>query len=142
MDSETLREAQTAFDEFARGHGHYMDYLRYREAFCLARGDKSCAAQSLAQRSAYQQDSTSHFHDLVARYANELGADKTFGYGARMLARSPYDSSKVASFLHKHLLWGGSSIVALKAINDAETRGVSVDKKWQRRALGNLGDSL
>lgn len=142
VDSETLREAQTAFDEFARGHGHYMDYLRYREAFCLARGDKSCAAQSLAQRSAYQQDSTSHFHDLVARYANELGADKTFGYGARMLARSPYDSSKVASFLHKHLLWGGSSIVALKAINDAETRGVSVDKKWQRRALGNLGDSL
>lgn len=134
--------AEASFDAFLTGRGHYMDYLRYREALCLARQDKVCAAQALAGRGEYQRDNTSHFHDLVARYSSELGASKTFGYGARMLARNPYDRQVVNSFLHKHLLWGGSPIVALKAINDANTRGMDVDVSWERKALGRLGDSL
>lgn len=134
--------AEASFQEFLEGGGHYMDYLRYQESFCRARKDNRCAAQSLVARSTYQRDSTSHFHDLVARYSEELGANQTFGYGARMLARNPYDRDVVNSFLHKHLLWGGSPIVALKAIKDANARGLDIERSWERKALGQLGDSL
>ena len=139
---DEIAAAQTRFAEFLEGHGHYMDYLRYSEALCLAKQDKVCAAQALAGRSEYQRDDTAHFHYLVARYSSELGANKTFGYGARMLERNPYNIQIVNSFLHKHLLWGGSPIVALKAIKDANARGLDVDRSWERKALGQLGDSL
>ncbi len=139
---EDIVAAEERLGALLDGRGHRMDYLRYREALCLARQDKVCAAQALASRSEYQRDDTGHFHDLVARYSSELGANKTFGYGARMLARNPNDIRIVNSFLHKHLLWGGSPIVALKAINDAKARGMDVDSSWERKALGQLGDSL
>ncbi|TCK08357.1 CHAT domain-containing protein [Marinobacterium mangrovicola] len=142
LSLETTNAAESTFEEYRQAYGGKTNYLRYREAFCLARQDKACAAKALVSRSAYQRDNTGIFHDLVARYSGELGRNETFGYGARMLARNPYDSQIVDSYLHKQLLWGGSPIVAIKAIKDANARGLNVNKKWERQALGKLGDSL
>ncbi|MDI3324304.1 CHAT domain-containing protein [Pontibacterium granulatum] len=142
LPHETIRMAEQAWQEYAQLYGNHSNYLRYREGFCRARQDLKCAANALADRSYFDRDSTDHFHELVAEYSQQLGAAKTRGYGAQMIARNPYDETKLRSFLHKNLLWSGSPIVALKAIQDAKARGLHVDKDWERKALGQLGDSL
>lgn len=139
---KTIQAAEQGWLAYKSLRGSHDNYLRYRESFCRARQDLKCAANALAERSYFSRDNTAHFHTLVAKYSQQLGAAKTRGYGAQMIARNPYDEEKLRSFLHKNLLWSGSPIVALKAIQEAKSRGLQVDKDWERKALGQLGDSL
>ncbi|MGH1373157.1 MAG: CHAT domain-containing protein [Cellvibrionaceae bacterium] len=142
ISAEAIQAVEASFDQYLATYGNRRSVLRYREAFCVAKQDRRCAADALAQRSYYSRDSTSMFHDLVADYSDELGLEQTFGYGATMIERRPYDTRPVVSFVHKHLLWGGSPIVALKAIHEAQARGLNIEKSWERQARGKLGDSL
>lgn len=142
ISADKVKTIELSLEHFLESKGARSSYLRYREALCVAKNDRACAADALAKRSYFSRDSTSMFHDLVADYSGELGLAQTFGYGSTMLERRPYDTRPVISFVHKHLLWGGSAIVALKAIHEAQARGLNIEKSWERQALGKLGDSL
>lgn len=141
LDHEFVREAAADWHEIADHYSESLsNYYRYEEQICQAIQDMECAAEALYQRSLFVRSNTSIFHNLVARYRSELNDNQTMGYGARMLGRDPYNVNVVNSFLHKHILWSGSSIVALKAISEAKARGLSPNRTHERNALGRLGD--
>lgn len=141
LPAERIRSVMAAWREQADKYTEGLTTLyRYEEQICRALNDKECAAQALYQRSLIQPDSTGNFHNLVARYNGELNGLQTKGYGARMVARDPYSKTKVQSFLHKHTKWSGSPIVALKAIQEAEARGLQINPVYRSDALSQLGD--
>jgi len=121
--------------------GNLERYYGYLEPILNSLERRKEAAFALYKRSEILKDSTNIFHDLVAKYDSELTAKQTFGYGYRMLQRDPCDSLKNQNFLHKHTLWGGSPIVALRQIEKIKKLGLDIPyQKFERKARASLGD--
>ncbi|RDH84503.1 MAG: hypothetical protein DIZ80_03215 [endosymbiont of Galathealinum brachiosum] len=135
--SQAFKDLETYRDLF----GDLTTYYSYLSDLKLATKDEAGAAQALYQWSRLDKDNRSLFHDLV-KYGSELPRDHTFGYGYRMVERSPYDESVHNSFLHKHVLWGGSPVVALMYIEKMKLKGLPVPTSYEKRARGQLGDSV
>lgn len=129
-------------EKYKENNFNLANYYRYLESYYLAVNDKKEAAKAMYQRSLISKDNTGIYHDLVKKYSGELSKIDVQGYGYRMLQRNPYSKSTLSSYLHKQLLWGGSSINALKAMDSAEKRGVEFKSSYERRALNDLGDTL
>ena len=142
VSEELLELVRKQLAIFKNNHGSLVHYYRYSESFYRAVNDVESAAHAFLELSKLEKDSTSHYHDLVARYGNTLNKNQVQGYGYNMIQRSPYNKQKLLSYLHKQLLWNGSPINALKAIENAKKRGVEYDRSYERRALSELGDTL
>lgn len=126
-------------EKYKQSLGSLYYYHRDRKQFFLSQNDRTSAGKELYKNSLLKRNNTSWCFELI-RYADSLGRMKTLGHCAEMLRRDPYTFTN--TFLDVHLKWGGSSIVALKAIQDAKKRGIRVDSFWEPKARGTLGDSF
>jgi CHAT domain-containing protein/ankyrin repeat protein len=143
VKQERVERSLTWLEDYKENLGSLSQYYRYREYMFSASQQKEMAAHSLLERSRLLKDSTSIFHDLISLYSAE-NRNAGFLYGSQMLKRNPYSSSHSQSFMHKHVMWGGSPIAVLREIDRVKRLSIADVKysNYEKRALGSLGDTL
>ena len=143
VSEERINRGLAWLDDYKEHFGNFTQYHRYREYMFAAKQDKVNAAEALLERSKLSKDSTSIFHDLIARYKGK-NSPHGFIYGHQMLLRSPYSKNVSQSYMHKHSMWGGSPIAVLREIDRIQRVGLSGVNynDFQKKALGQLGDTL
>lgn len=140
LSPDYLEKFQVALEQYRQFN--LVNYYRYLESYYIAADDIKKASEAIYQRSLITKDETGIYHDLVAQYSAMLTKSDVQGYGYRMLQRNPYSKSILNSYLHKQLLWQGSPINALKAIENAKQKGIDYSASYERRALNVLGDTI
>jgi len=140
--ADWIREALGHMEGY-RKIGSLDIYYRYKVSLLRGLRDKKAAAEAMYQRALLNPDSTDHFHDLVAEYESELGRGKCWSYGYRLVRRSPYEFDKWSSYMHKHVMWGGSPIAVLWAAEEMKRRGLDIAnlEEYIGRARGDVGDA-
>ena len=142
VDSNLLEKALTDIERYKSLYGRMVFYYENRERLFRSLDRRSEAAQELLALAQMEPDNTDYFHDLVAEYRHDLGSVKTIGRGAIIAERNPYDRHKLRLVIHKHVLWGGSPIVALSIIQKMKKRGLEAPVGLEGDALEQLGDSF
>ncbi|NNJ73452.1 MAG: hypothetical protein HKP09_09750, partial [Enterobacterales bacterium] len=137
QSQERLIETLNLLDRF-KPYAYQYSYHSYRRAIFEALGDKDAGLKELKAHAAIQPFNATIFHDHIAKYSDKSG----WQYGFRLILQNPYKKNFLNSFLHKHTLWGGSPVVALWAIDRAQSLGIGFNTNYRAKALGQLGDPI
>ena len=137
LTTDELTLARNTLRDYKQSYAALNNAYRYEVSIELAEGNKEKALKALEKRAGVNPDSPSIYHSFAADFG-----ETNNGYGYRMLERQPLNQGTLNSYLHKQVLWGGSPINALRAIDRAKKLGVYYNENWQRRALSQLGDPL
>ncbi len=143
LERPVLDEAAMVMQRFLDEGGMRSSFHDAMRRIDTAREDKPAAGDHALQAARLTRDCT-RFHDLVANHTAELGY-RAWRFGYECLARSPRDRSNLADLMHKHVMWGGSSVVALALLHEARALGVeetSGVRGYEARAFGDLGDGV
>lgn len=143
LSNDELNRYLLEWDQYSQNFASLSNYYYYKRDLLYSMGRIEEAAHVMKQYSELNKDSTKIYHQLVARYSDPLTSQDVYGYGYRMIQRNPYSASYISSFVNRALYWGqGSAVIALQVIEEAKQRGVFLNKKWEEKALSDLGDNL
>ncbi|PWG65811.1 CHAT domain-containing protein [Sediminicurvatus halobius] len=138
-----VQEALADLRRYRELGGSTVTYHELAVPLYQALGDAPAAAES-ALAAARVDPGPGRLHELIAEHGAELGA-RAWRFGRRTLERRPMDPEVIVELVHKHVLWGGSPVVALTLIEQARGRGVADHERLaglEGRAYGQLGDAV
>lgn len=143
LSKEVLSRHLSEWKNYKDNFANLTNYYIYQRDLLYAMNETRKAAQVMKTYSNLDKDSTEIYYQMVSRYHEELTSQDVYGYGYRMIQRNPYSASIINSFVKQALYWGqGGAVIALQVMEDAKQRGVVLNKKWEEKALSDLGDNL
>lgn len=142
LNPRLIDQSLALLNDYKHRFGNQSTYHDYREVVFRLKGDDQQAAESVRQRALLDQDNSYLSWVMVKYYQSELSRRFVWGYINNLIERQPFNETMMSGYLNRHLLWGGSAVNALRAIEAAKARGVSVNPEWSNRAYSALGDSL
>ena len=142
LSADELSVAEEALAVCAQGRGDVAELARDRARLGLLLERPETAVQWALLRADLTQDCDSPLSILFQFYASYL-RDQHWRRQQQCLDREPMNTATLDRFLNRHLLWGGSPVVALAAIAAAVERGAIAENAmafYRARALEALGD--
>lgn len=140
-----LEEGLAGLDELKirKGVASFQEFYQTRSNLLLALNRDDEAAQDAVQAVRHSDDYTDIML-LLNRYSRTLGFAKIASlYKTRFLDKDPYHAEALIEWARIHVQWGGSPLVALKAISDLKERRPDQygrGRQWEIEASGQLGD--
>jgi YD repeat-containing protein len=130
-------------EKYRESGGYPGAYHRFRAEVLEAAGSHAEAGQEIMEALKFRPDDGDMVWELLTKYSGELGQGRTMKLASEYVARDPYDGERLNQVIHFNVMWGGSSINALRMIHDMSVRGMEnkVRRSDEGTAWGNLGNA-
>lgn len=140
-----IEEGLAALDQYRTSGGGDLSWwvhdVRSKLLLLLNRKGEAAEYARLALR---QSDDYKDVYLLLNRFLDSVGfAPIARAYKERFLDRDPFNADALVEWARIHVQWGGSPLVALKAIHDLKERRpdqYTKGREWEIEAAGQLGD--